>query len=116
LGFIEPGCDAPELFQSVEHALYTIAILVCLEVAGRRVLPVRFRRNDWLYSVYKKLLSYVVTIITLVGQKQSRLGNWHGEQVWHGDIIRSLAARQDEAKRASLTICAGVDFCRKAAA
>ncbi|MGZ2470279.1 hypothetical protein ACVJMZ_005867, partial [Sinorhizobium medicae] len=53
---------------------------------------------------------------TFVGQKQSRFADRYRQQIRNGIVIRSLATGQDEAERASLTVCAGVDFRRKAAA
>ena len=52
----------------------------------------------------------------LVGQH--RVGRFHRqiEQLRHGAIVGDLAACQDEAKRAPLTVTAGVDLARKAAA
>lgn len=38
--------NATELLEAVEHPLYAVSILVCLEVTGRRVLPVGLQRND----------------------------------------------------------------------
>ena len=57
-----------------------------------------------------------VTIVAFVGEEQPRLSDRYRQQVRNGVVIRSFAARQDEAKRASLTVCSGVDFRRKAAA
>ena len=43
---IVSGRNATELLEAVEHPLDAVSILVCPEVAGRRVLPVGLRRND----------------------------------------------------------------------
>ncbi len=64
----------------------------------------------------QQFLTQEVAVVALVGEKQSRFADRHGQQVSNGIVIRSFATRQDEAEWASLTICAGVDFRRKAAA
>jgi hypothetical protein len=43
---IVSGRNATELLEAVEHPLDAVSILVCPEVAGRRVLPIGLRRND----------------------------------------------------------------------
>lgn len=57
-----------------------------------------------------------VTVVAFVGEEQPRLADRYRQQVRNGVVVRSLAACQDEAKRAALTVCSGVDFRRKAAA
>ena len=64
----------------------------------------------------QEFLAQEVTVISFVGKEQSRLAQWYRQQVRNGIVVRSLAACQDEAKRAALTVCSGVDFRRKAAA
>lgn len=93
-----------------------VAILVCLEVAGRRVFAVRFWRDDWQNAMDQQLLADSVAIVALVGEKQFGLANRNGQQIRNSTVIRSLPTGQDKAKRASLTVRAGVDFCRKTAA
>lgn len=58
----------------------------------------------------------IVAVVALVGQHQPGFGDRQGDQVIDGLIVGGFAAREDEAKRASLTVCACVDFARKAAA
>ena len=115
-GLVVSGCDATELLEAVEHSFDAVSILVCAEVAGRRVLPVCFWRNDRPDPVAQEFLTQEVTVIAFVGKEQPRLANRHRQQIRNGVVVRSLPARQDEAKRASLTVCTGVDFRRKAAA
>ena len=57
-----------------------------------------------------------VTVVAFVGKEQSRFTDRYRQQAGNSVVIRSLSACQDEAKRASLTVCSGVDFRRKAAA
>ncbi|SEM10769.1 hypothetical protein SAMN04487976_11973 [Xaviernesmea oryzae] len=64
----------------------------------------------------QEFLAQEITVISFVGEEQSRLADRYRQQVRNGVVVRSLSARQDEAKRASLTVCSGVDFRRKAAA
>src|SRR5487761_2387765 len=59
---------------------------------------------------------YLVAVITLVGQHQLWVGDGHVDQVIDGLVVGGLAAGENEAERASLTVGAGVDFARKAAA
>lgn len=58
----------------------------------------------------QQFLAQEVAVISFVGEKQPRFANGNREQVGNSAIVRSLTARQYEAKRASLTVCAGVDF------
>jgi len=57
-----------------------------------------------------------IAVIAFVGKEQSRFADRYRQQVRNGVVIRSFAACQDEAKRAALTVCSGLDFRRKAAA
>ena len=61
-------------------------------------------------------LAREITIVAFIGKEQSRLADRYRQQVRNGVVVRSLPACQDEAKRASLTVCSGMDFRRKAAA
>ena len=64
----------------------------------------------------QQFLAQEITVIAFVGKEQPRFADRYSQQIRNGVVIRCFAARQDEAERASLTVCAGVDFCRKAAA
>ena len=64
----------------------------------------------------QQFLAQEVTIVAFVSKEQPWLADWYRQQVRNGIVVRSFAARQDKAKRASLTVCTSVDFCRKAAA
>ncbi len=64
----------------------------------------------------QKLLADGVRIVSLVGKHAAGPTHWQREQARNGTVIGGFAACQDKAKRASLTVCAGVDFRRKAAA
>ena len=108
--------DAAKLLEPVEHALDTISVLVDFEIAGGRVLPIGLWRNDGANTPDEQFLTNRVGIIALVGKKQPRPVNWHCQKVWNSGEIGDLATRQDKTKRAALTVCAGVDFARKAAA
>lgn len=110
------GGDTSELFEAVEHPLDAVPVLVSPEVAGRRVLSVCFRRNDWSDPVDQEFLAQEVAVIAFIGKEQPRLTDRYRQQVRNCVVVRSLPARQDEAKRAALTVCSGVDFRRKAAA
>ena len=110
------GRDAPELLETVEHPLDAVSIFVNPKVAGRRVLSVGFWRNDRPDTVDQEFFTQEVTVVAFVGEEQPRLADRYRQQVRNGVVVRSLAACQDEAKRAALTVCSGVDFRRKAAA
>lgn len=58
----------------------------------------------------------VVTVIALVGQYPPGPGDRQSDQVIDDFVVGGFTAGEDEAERASLTVCAGVDFARKAAA
>jgi len=116
LGVIVSGGDAAELLEPVEHSLNAVALPVCIEVTGRRAFTVCFRRNCRPDPVDQQFLAQEIAIITFVSEKQFRFADRHCQQVWNGTVIRRFATRQDEAERASLTVCAGVDFRRKATA
>ena len=64
----------------------------------------------------QKLLAQEIAVIAFVSKEQPRFADRYRQQIGNGVVIRSFAARQDEAKRAALTVCSGVDFRRKAAA
>ena len=110
------GRDAPELLETVEHPLDAVSIFVNPKVAGRRVLSVCFRRNDGSDPMDQEFLAQEVAVIAFIGKEQPRLTDRYRQQVRNCVVVRSLPARQDEAKRAALTVCSGVDFRRKAAA
>ena len=57
-----------------------------------------------------------VAIIAFVGEHQAGSSDRHVQQGFEGIVVGGLATFQDEAKSASLTVCAGVDLARKAAA
>ena len=110
------GRNATKLLEAVEHPFDVVSVLVCPEVAGGRVLPVGLRRNDGPDPVDQEFFTQEVPVIAFVGKEQSRFADRYRQQVWNRVVIRSFAACQDEAKRAALTVCSGVDFRRKAAA
>ena len=113
---VEARGDAAELLEPVKHALDPVAVFVGLKVAWGPVLAVCFwwdHRND---ASQQQILAHSVAIVSFVGQEQSRLAHWHGHQGRNGCIVGCFSAGEDKAKRASLTVCAGVDFARKAAA
>jgi hypothetical protein len=64
----------------------------------------------------QEFLAQEIAVIAFVCKEQSRFADRYRQQVRNGVVVRSFAACQDEAKRASLTVCSGVDFRRKAAA
>jgi hypothetical protein len=92
-----------------------IAIAVAPKVAGGWLSTVRFGRDDWQDTALKQVFAHGVPIISLVGEQGLTLGHGHVEQRGDGTVIGNFAACQDEAKRAFLTVTAGVDFARKAA-
>lgn len=53
-----------ELFEPVEHSFDTIAVFINLEVAGRRVFPVRFWRNHRPNAVDQQLFADRVAVVT----------------------------------------------------
>lgn len=58
----------------------------------------------------------VVGVMALICQHEPGLGDRQGDQVIDRLVVGGLAAGEHEAKRAALTVRAGVDFARKAAA
>ncbi len=115
-GLVVTGGNPSEVFEPVEHSFDAVAVFINLEIAGRRVFPVRFRRNHWPNAVDQQLFADGVAVVALVSKERFRFANGYGEKRGNGAIIRSLATCQDKAERTSLTVCAGMDFCRKAAA
>ncbi|EKF59947.1 hypothetical protein QWE_07601 [Agrobacterium albertimagni AOL15] len=95
------GRNATKLLEAAEHPVDAVAIL---------------RWNDRPDPMDQEFLAQLIAVISSVGKKQSRFADWYRQQVRNGIVVRSLAACQDEAKRAPLTVCSGVDFRRKAAA
>ncbi|KND16663.1 hypothetical protein ADZ37_21675 [Pannonibacter phragmitetus] len=91
--------DAKKLLEAVEHALDAVPILICLEVAGRQVLSVGFRRNDWSDPMDQGFFAQEITVIAFVGNGQPRLADRYRQQVRNCVVVRSFAACQDEAKR-----------------
>ncbi len=79
-------------------------MLIDTEVAGWRVFPVCFRRDDRPDPASEEFLPQEITIIPFVGKKELRLVDRHGQQIRNGIVIRSFATGQDAAKRASLTV------------
>ena len=110
------GGDAAELLEFVEHTLDPVPVLIGAEVAGDGLFAVGLRRDDRQNALEQQAGADVVAVIALVGQHQLGLGDRQGDQVIDGFVVGGFAAGEDEAKRASLTVCAGVDFARKAAA
>ena len=92
-----------------------------LSTAGSADFPLlkaKLQATDGNLSVQLRKLEeagYVVIDKAFVGKKPPRLANRHRQQVRNSIVVGSLSACQDEAERASLTVCAGVDFRRKAA-
>lgn len=115
-GLVISGCDAPELLEFVEHALDPVSVLVSTEAAGDNLFAVRLWRDDRQYPLEQQAGANIVAIVALVGRHELGRGNWQGDQVIYGFVVGGLAAGEDEATRASLTVCAGMDFARKAAA
>ena len=98
------------------HPLDAVPVLVSPEVADLRVLSVCFRWNDRPNPVDQQLLTQEITVVTFVGEEKPWFSDRYRQQIGNGIVIGSLTARQDKAERTSLTLCAGMDFCRKAAA
>jgi hypothetical protein len=115
-GFVEASGDPTRLLQSVEHAFDSIAVAIGIIVAGRWILAVGLRRDHRQDAVDQQVLAKTVTIIPLVAHEQLRFVDGQGQKSQSFIVVRGLAAGQEKAKRASLTVCAGMDFCRKAAA
>jgi hypothetical protein len=66
--------------------------------------------------VDQKFFTQEIAIVAFVGKEQPWFADRYRQQTRHGAVVRCFAAGQNEAERASLTVCAGVDFRRKAAA
>lgn len=68
--------------------------LVCAEVAGRRVHPVSFWRNDRPDPVAQEFFTQEVTVVALVGKEQPRLANRHRQQMFAK--LKTLVRKADE--------------------
>ena len=110
------GCDALELLELVEHALDPVAVLVGTVVGGDGLFAVGLGRDDRQNSLEQQAGADIVSVVAFVGQHQPGLGDRQGDQVIDGLLVGGFSACENEANRASLTVCAGVDFARKAAA
>lgn len=64
----------------------------------------------------QEFLTQEITILAFVSKEKPLFADRYRQQLGNGVVVRSFAACQDEAKRAALTVCSGVDFRRKAAA
>ena len=115
-GFVVAGGDAAELLDLVEHALDPVPVPILPVVAGRRVPAVRLGRNDGQDALDEQAVPDIVTVISLVGDHGFGLAYIQIDQIGDGLEVRGFATGQREAERASLTVCAGVDLARKAAA
>lgn len=105
------GCSRPS--EAIEHPLNTVSVLVGPVVAGKRVLAVGLWRNDRPDPMDQEFFTQEIAVIAFIGKEELRLADRYRQQIMNGVVIRSLATRQDEAEMASLTVCTGVDFCRK---
>ena len=81
------GRNATELFETVEHPLDTVPILIGPEVAGRRILPVGLRRNDRPDPVDQKLLAQEIAVIAFVSKEQPRFADRYRQQIGNGVVI-----------------------------
>ena len=90
--------------------------LVSFEVAGDWLLAVRLGRDDRQDSAHQKRRANIVTIVSLVREHHFGRSNGQVEKRRNCFVIGDFSTGQDKAKRASLTVCTGVDFRRKAAA
>lgn len=115
-GLVVAGGDASELLEPIEHALDAVTILVSQEVACNGLGAIGPGRDDRQDAVKEQVFAHGVAVIAIVGQQHARGGGRQRHQVFDRLIIQDFAAGQLEANRASLTVCASVDFARKAAA
>ena len=104
------------MLEAVEQALDVIAIAVTSKVAGGRLSTVGLGWDGRQDAAPKQVFAHGIPVISFVGEQGLGFGHGHVEQRGYGPVIRYLAACQDEAKRAYLTVTTGVDFARKAAA
>jgi hypothetical protein len=65
--------------------------------------------------VGQKFLAQEITIIAFVSKQQPRFTDRYCQQIRNSILIRGLATGQGKAERTSQTVCASVDFRRKAA-
>ena len=114
--FVIARGDASELLEMSEHALDAITVPITAEIAGYLLATIGLGRDDRQNALHQQLLANGITIISFVGQQRLRLGDGYRHQGIDRAIVRCFAARQDEAKRTSLIVAAGVDLARKAAA
>lgn len=73
-------------------------------------------RDDRQDVTQEQRLAHGVAVIAFGGQHRLWRGHRHIDQRGHGSVIGYFPSCQHEAERASLTIAAGVDLARKAAA
>ena len=64
--------DATSLFEAVEHALDAVSILVGVEVAGHRLLAIRFGRDHWKHTLQEQGYTHFVAIVKLCRGASSR--------------------------------------------
>lgn len=104
------------MFEVPEHALDAVPVPVSTEVAGDGFAPVGLWGDDRQDTAHQQVRPDRIAVIAFVGQQRVGLVERQRHEVVDCAIVRRFAAGQDEAKRASLIVTAGVDFARKAAA
>lgn len=66
--------------------------------------------------MHQQLLTQEIAVVAFIGKEQPQFSDRYHQQIGNGIVVGSLTACQDKTERASLTVRAGMDFCRKAAA
>lgn len=97
-----------ELFELVEEALDTVALLINLGVIGALNLAVALWRNNGLHSSFRNSVAQVVGIIAFVGQQGIGI-NVVDKIMSEGNII-VLAGTCDQADRKTECFGGGVYF------
>jgi hypothetical protein len=115
-GFVVAGGNSALVLEVPEHPLDAVTVPVSTEIAWNVVAPVGLWRDDRQDAAHQQVRSHRIAIVSFVRQQCLGFVDRQRHQVIDSPVIRSCAARQDEAERASLIVAAGVDFARKAAA
>lgn len=114
IGLVISCRNTPELFEIAEEILDEMSPAIHSEVAGNRLLAVRFWRNDGLRLPDAEPFAQTIVVEALVSQQRAHVDAL--DQVLCGDAVVPLTGKQNEAGKISERIDKGDDLCRQAAA
>ncbi len=113
-GFFVAGCDASELFESIEETFDEIAFGVKGEVAFPVDLAVGPGRDHRLDSTHGQGFDEAVCVVTFVGDEGPRFD--FSEERFGLRAVVDLSARQADRQRITERVDDGVDLGRQSAA